>query len=283
MRIDDTSGELIRLALREDLGGYGDVTSEWTLAADTRSIGFVIARDHAAVSGLDLAAAVLSEVDGEAVFERLVEDSAVVEPGARLARLEGTARSLLAAERTLLNILAHLCGVATQARRFSEAVAGTAAVVVDTRKTFPGLRVWEKKAVRDGGCANHRFGLFDMVLIKDNHVTAGGGVAATVRRAREAAPFSMKVEVEVVDEQGLRDALAAGADIVMFDNVSVPELGRLVRLARELGPGVLLEASGRVGLDTVSAVAQSGVDIISSSRLTAGAPPVDIGFDFDLT
>ena len=283
MRIDDTSRDLIRLALREDLGGYGDVTSEWTVAADTRSEGFLVTRDRAVVSGLDLAAAVLAEVDGAAVFERMVQDSAVVEPGARLARLEGVARSLLAAERTLLNVLAHVCGVATQARRFSEAVSGTAAVVVDTRKTFPGLRVWEKKAVRDGGCANHRFGLFDMVLIKDNHVVAGGGVAATVRRARKAAPFSMKVEVEVADEQGLRDALAAGADIVMLDNVSVSELGRLVRLAREFDPGVLLEASGRVDLDTVRAVAESGVDIISSSRLTSGAPPVDIGFDLDLT
>jgi nicotinate-nucleotide pyrophosphorylase (carboxylating) len=282
MRIDDTSRELIRLALREDLGGYGDVTSEWTVAAETRSEGFLVTRDHAVVSGLDLAAAVLAEVDGEAVFERVVSDGAVVEPGAKLARLEGAARSLLAAERTLLNILAHLCGVATQTRRFSDAVAGTAAVVVDTRKTFPGLRVWEKKAVRDGGCANHRFGLFDMVLIKDNHVVAGGGVAATVRRAREAAPFSMKVEVEVADEQGLRDALAAGADIVMFDNVSGPELGRLVCLARQLSPGVLLEASGRVSLETVRAIAESGVDIISSSRLTAGAPSVDVGLDFDL-
>ena len=283
MRIDDTSRDLIRLALREDLGGYGDVTSEWTVPAGTRSEGFLVTRDRAVISGLDLAAAVLAEVDGAAVFERMVEDAAAVEPGAKLARVEGLSRSLLAAERTLLNVLAHLCGVATQARRFSEAVSGTAAVVVDTRKTLPGLRVWEKKAVRDGGCGNHRFGLFDMVLIKDNHVFAGGGVAATVSRARKAAPFSMKVEVEVADEQGLRDALAAGADIVMLDNVSVSELGRLVRLARELDPNVLLEASGRVDLDTVRAIAESGVDLISTSRLTAGALPVDIGFDFDLT
>lgn len=282
MRIDDTSRDLIRLALREDLGGYGDVTSEWTVAAETRSEGFVVTRDRAVISGLDLAAAVLGQVDGEAIFERLAADGSVVEPGAEVARLEGAARSLLAAERTLLNILAHLCGVATQARRFSEAVAGTAATVVDTRKTLPGLRVWEKKAVRDGGCGNHRFGLFDMVLIKDNHVFAGGGVAATVRRARAAAPFSMKVEVEVADEQGLREALAAGADIVMFDNVSGPELGRLVRLARQIDPAVLLEASGRVSLETVRSIAESGVDIISSSRLTAGAPPVDLGLDFDL-
>ena len=283
MNVDDTSSELIRLALREDLGGYGDVTSAWTVAPETRSEGFLVARDHAVISGLDLAAAVLAEVDREAIFERLAADGSTVEPGAKLARLEGRARSLLAAERTLLNMLAHLCGVATQARRFSDAVAGTAAVVVDTRKTTPGLRVWEKKAVRDGGCANHRFGLFDMVLIKDNHLVAGGGVGATVRRAREAAPFSMKVEVEVADEQGMREALASGADIIMFDNVSGPELGRLVRLARDLARAVLLEASGRVSLETVRAIAESGVDIISSSKLTAGAPPVDVGLDFDLS
>lgn len=282
MRIDDTSRQLIRLALREDLGGYGDVTSEWTVAAETRSEGLLVPRDRAVISGLDLAAAVLGEVDGEAVFQRLIADGSVVEPGVEVARLEGSARSLLAAERTLLNILAHLCGVATQARRFSDAVAGTTATVVDTRKTIPGLRVWEKKAVRDGGCANHRFGLFDMVLIKDNHIVAGGGVAATVLRAREAAPFSMKVEVEVADEQGLREALDAGADIVMFDNVAGPELGRLARLARQIDPDVLLEASGRVTLETVRSIAESGVDVISSSRLTAGAPPVDLGLDFDL-
>lgn len=282
MSIDDTSRDLIRLALREDLGGYGDVTSEWTVAAETRSEGFLVTRDRAVISGLDLAAAVLGQVDREAAFERLVADGSVLEPGAEVARLQGAARSLLAAERTLLNILAHLCGVATQAQRFSEAVAGTGATVVDTRKTSPGLRVWEKKAVRDGGCGNHRFGLFDMVLIKDSHVVVGGGVAATVRRAREAAPFSMKVEVEVGDEQGLREALDAGADIVMFDNVSGPELGRLVRLARQIDPAVLLEASGRVSLETIRSIAESGVDIISSSKLTAGAPPVDLGLDFDL-
>jgi nicotinate-nucleotide pyrophosphorylase (carboxylating) len=278
--MDDTSLSLIRLALREDLGGYGDVTSAWTVPAETRAEAFIVSRDEAVLSGLELAAAVLAEIDIDADLERLLPDGSPLAAGTRVARLEGPARSILAAERTLLNILAHLCGVATQARLFADAVAGTGATVVDTRKTFPGLRLWEKKAVRDGGCGNHRFGLFDMILIKDNHLIAGGGVAATVERARRSAPFSMKVEVEVTDERGLRDALAAGADIVMFDNVAPSELSRLVSLARQLRPEVLLEASGRVSLDTVRAIAESGVDLISSSRLTAGAPPVDLGLDF---
>lgn len=280
MRIDGTTLDLIRLALREDLAGFGDVTSEWTIHADAWAEGFVAARDEAVASGLDVAAAVFAEVDVRLVFDRLVSDGSLVAAGERLARVEGPARSLLAAERTMLNLLTHLCGVATQARRFALAVEGTGTVVVDTRKTTPGLRLWEKKAVRDGGCGNHRFGLFDLVLIKDNHLAAGGGVAATVARARAAAPFSMKVEVEVADELGLREALKAGADVVMFDNVRGAELARLVRLARELSPDTLLEASGRIDLKSVRRVAGSGVDVVSSSALTTGAPPVDLGLDF---
>ncbi len=282
MSMDAVTLELIRLALREDLAGLGDVTSEWTVPGDARAEGFVAARDEAVASGLDVAACVCAEVDAGLVFERLVADGAAVSPGDRLARVEGPARALLSAERTLLNLLAHLCGVATQARRFARAVEGTGATVVDTRKTTAGLRLWEKKAVRDGGCGNHRFGLFDLVLIKDNHLVAGGGVAATVARARAAVPFPMKVEVEVADEVGLREAVRAGADIVMFDNVRGPELARLVRLARELRPAILLEASGRVDLESVRRVAETGVDVVSSSALTAGAPPVDLGLDFEV-
>ncbi|MHB8867239.1 MAG: carboxylating nicotinate-nucleotide diphosphorylase [Thermoleophilia bacterium] len=282
MSLDAVTLELIRLALREDLAGLGDVTSAWTVPAAARAEGFVAARDEAVVSGLDVAAGVLAEVDADLRFERLVMDGSAVAPGDRLARVEGPARALLSAERTMLNLLVHLCGVATQARRFARAVEGTGTVMVDTRKTTAGLRLWEKKAVRDGGCGNHRFGLFDLVLIKDNHLVAGGGVAATVTRARAAAPFAMKVEVEVADEAGLREAVAAGADIVMFDNVRGPELARLVRVARELRSGIILEASGRVDLESVRGVAESGVDVISSSALTAGAPPVDLGLDFEV-
>ncbi len=279
--IDGTSLALIRLALREDLGGFGDVTSEWTVPHGTMSRGRVAAREELVVSGLPLAAAVLQEVDPAARFQALMEEGALVEAGAVLADVSGQARSLLAAERTMLNLLTHLCGVATQARRFAFAVEGTRVDVLDTRKTTPGLRYWEKRAVRHGGCANHRFGLFDMVLIKDNHLAAAGGVKAAVTRAKALTPMSMKVEVEVTDEAGLRAALAAGADVVMLDNQSLEELRRLTAIARAIRPQAIIEASGTVRLDTVRAVAETGVDCVSTSALTQGAPPVDLGLDFE--
>ncbi|NLE74576.1 MAG: carboxylating nicotinate-nucleotide diphosphorylase [Actinobacteria bacterium] len=278
--LDPVTAELVELALREDLAGYGDITSMWTVDAEAEARAWIVAREDAVVSGLALAAAVMNRVDAEAEFESLEAEGAELTAGGVLAEISGRARSLLMAERTMLNFLRHLCGVATQARRFARAVQGTEALVVDTRKTSPGLRVWEKKAVRDGGCGNHRFGLFDMVLIKDNHATAGGGIGATVRRAKALAPFSMKVEAEVQDEVGLREAIAAGADIVMLDNMSVEEMTRCVGIARELERRVLLEASGRIDLKSVGAVARTGVDLISASALTTGAPPVDLGLDF---
>ncbi|NLT34488.1 MAG: carboxylating nicotinate-nucleotide diphosphorylase [Gaiellales bacterium] len=278
--IDAAGRELVRLALQEDLAGFGDVTSLWTIPEEARARGHIVAREPATVSGLELAAEVCAQVDTSLEFAALVDEGAAVVAGDALAEVSGVARSLLSAERTLLNILRHLCGVATQAARFADAVEGTGAVVVDTRKTLPGLRHWEKRAVRDGGCGNHRFGLFDMVLIKDNHLMAGGGITATVRRAKELAPFGMKVEVEVVSEAGLREALGAGADIIMLDNMPPADMVACVRLARDLAPTVLLEASGRVSLDSVRAIAETGVDIISTSALTAGAPPVDLALDF---
>lgn len=278
--IDATGRELVRLALQEDLAGYGDVTSLWTIPEEARARGQIVAREPLVVSGLDLAAEVCAQVDASIEFTSLVEEGAAVVTGDVVAEVAGVSRSLLSAERTLLNILRHLCGVATQSARFADAVEGTGAVVVDTRKTLPGLRHWEKRAVRHGGCGNHRFGLFDMVLIKDNHLVAGGGITATVRRAKELAPFGMKVEVEVVNEAGLREALAAGADIVMLDNMTPVDMAACVRVARELAPAVLVEASGRVSLDSVRAIAETGVDIISTSALTTGAPPVDLALDF---
>ncbi len=279
--LDPLSRELIRLALREDLAGYGDVTSAWTVSADRRASGRIVAREDLIFSGAPLAAAVLAEVDPDAGFRLLVEEGSPLERGQTAVTLEGSARSLLSAERTMLNLLTHLSGVATQTKRFAEAVAGTGALVVDTRKTTAGLRLWEKRAVRHGGGGNHRFGLFDQVLIKDNHLVAAGGVAAAVGRAREQAPFGMRIEVEVEDEPGLREALAAGADIVMLDNMGPEELAVCVRIARAARPEVLLEASGGVTLETVRAIAESGVDVVSTSALTAGAPPVDLALDFD--
>ncbi len=278
--LDPVTAEMVDLALREDLAGYGDVTSAWTVPQGVQARARVVAREPVVVSGLDVAEAVLRRVDASCGWTALAAEGDQVASGGVLAELLGEARSLLAAERTLLNFLRHLCGVATQARRFARAVAGTGALVVDTRKTLPGMRVLEKQAVRAGGCGNHRFGLFDMVLIKDNHLVAGGGITATVQKAKALAPFSMKVEVEVQDETGLREAIAAGADIVMLDNMPPNDMARCVIVARELDARVLLEASGRITLDTVEAVVHTGVDFISASALTAGAPPVDLALDF---
>jgi nicotinate-nucleotide pyrophosphorylase (carboxylating) len=268
---------LVRQALAEDLAGYGDVTSTWTVPLGLRGRAVITAREELVVCGLPVAAAAMTEVDPDAVFTPLVRDGSVATDRDRLATIEGQVRSILAAERTMLNFLSHLSGVATQSRRFARAVEGTAATVVDTRKTTPGLRMWEKRAVVYGGCQNHRFGLFDMVLVKNNHLTAAGGVREAMRRVKDAHPDYIKVEVEVESEADLREAIACGADLIMLDNQSLESLRRLVPLARELDPRVVLEASGGIDLHTVRAVAETGVDLISASALTMGAPPVDVG------
>jgi nicotinate-nucleotide pyrophosphorylase (carboxylating) len=279
--LDPAADALVRLAVEEDLAGPGDVTSRWTVPEEAVAVGRVVARGGVVVSGLPLAAAVLTAVDHRAVFLPQAEEGTELAPGGVLAELHGPARSLLTAERTLLNFLIRLSAVATYTRRFVEAVAGTGVVVVDTRKTTAGLRFWEKRAVRHGGGGNHRFGLFDLVLIKDNHLLVAGGVSAAVERARAVAPPMLKIEVEVEDEGGLRAALDAGADLVMLDNMDPGEMARLVALARSRRPEVLLEASGGVTLETVRVVAGTGVDFISVGALTSFPPPVDLGLDFE--
>jgi nicotinate-nucleotide pyrophosphorylase (carboxylating) len=275
--IDQASLTLVRQALAEDLAGYGDVTSKWTVPADLPGRAVIEAREELVVCGLPLAEAVMAEIDPRATFTSLVEDGALAAAGDRLAVIEGPARGILGAERTMLNFLIHLCGVATQSRRFARAVEGTGATVVDTRKTIPGLRVWQKRAVVYGGCGNHRFGLFDMVLVKNNHLEAAGGVRAAMSRVRDARPHYIKVEVEVESEAELREAISCKADVIMLDNQGLEALARMVRVAREIEPQVVLEASGRVSLGTVRAVAETGVDLISTSALTMGAPAVDLG------
>jgi nicotinate-nucleotide pyrophosphorylase (carboxylating) len=237
----------------------------------------ITAREELVVCGLPLAAAVMCEVDPRVVFTSLVEDGAEATDRDRLATIEGSVQSILGAERTMLNFLSHLSGVATQSRRFARAVDGTGARVVDTRKTTPGLRAWEKRAVVCGGCQNHRFGLFDMVLVKNNHLAAAGGVRQALSGVRSARPHYVKIEVEVECEADLREAIACGADVIMLDNQDLDSLRRLVRIAREIEPHVVLEASGGVSLGTVRAVAETGVDLISTSALTMGAPSVDLG------
>ena len=274
--LDEASRSLVRTALAEDMGGYGDVTSAWTVPEGLRGRAEIVAREGLVLCGLPLAEAVMEAIDGECAFVGAAEEGSSVEQGRPVATLEGSVRSLLGAERTMLNFLSHLSGVATQARRFAQAVEGTGATVVDTRKTTPGLRYWEKKAVVYGGCANHRYGLFDLVLIKNNHLKAAGGVRRAVKRAQEARPHYLRIEVEVESADDLREAIEAGADIIMLDNQSPESLRALVALARDLRPDVILEASGGVTLENVRAVAETGVDIVSTSALTMGAPAANL-------
>ncbi len=273
---DQSSLTLVRRALAEDLGGYGDVTSAWTVPLESQGQAEIIAREGLVVCGLPLASLVMHEIDPEADFSPLACDGTSLGPQDPVALIQGSVRSILTAERTMLNFLSHLSGVATQSGKFAAAVEGFRAKVVDTRKTTPGLRAWEKRAVVYGGCRNHRFGLYDMVLIKNNHLTAAGGVREAIRRAREACPHSMKIEVEVENADDLREAIASGVDVIMLDNQSPASLHTLVQLARSIRPEVVLEASGGVTIENVRAVAESGVDIISSSAITMGAPAANL-------
>lgn len=267
---------VVRAALAEDLGRAGDVTALACVEADARlSVAFA-ARKAGVVSGLACARLALQTLDPEARFETLVGDGSRIAAGAVLARAEGNARAVLSAERTGLNLLGRMSGVATLTRAYVDAVEGTGARIVDTRKTTPGLRHLEKYAVRCGGGVNHRFGLDDAILIKDNHIAACGGVAEAVRRAKAFAGHLMKVEVEVDGLDQLEDALRHGPDVVMLDNFSLADLRTAVGLAK--GRAVL-EASGGVTLETVRAIAETGVDVISVGALTHSVMSLDIGLD----
>ena len=270
--------EFVQRALAEDLGTGGDVTSAATIRADARFTAALTAREPIVVAGLDVAAAFFQALDEDVGIEQLASDGAAVEAGAILMKLKGSARAMLTAERSALNTLQHLSGIATLTRRYVDAVAGTGAVVLDTRKTIPGLRALEKYAARMGGAQNHRMRLDDGVLIKDNHVAVAGGVGAAVRAAKEAnTGLQVQVEVDRIDQ--IEEALAAGADRLLLDNMDPHTLRRAVEL---VGGRVPLEASGGVRLDTIRAIAETGVDFISVGRITQSAPAVDIGMDYSL-
>ena len=273
---------VIQLALAEDLGRAGDVTGACIPAHARQSFVFA-ARRNGVIAGLDCARLAVAALDPEAVYEPCVADGAIVGAGMHLARVTGRARALLTAERTALNLMGRLSGVATLTARFVEAVQGTGARITDTRKTTPGLRALEKYAVRCGGGVNHRFGLDDAVLIKDNHVAACGGVGPALDffRGKNSAGrlgHLMKVEVEVDSLRQLREALPYAPDVIMLDNFSLEDLREAVALA---GGKVTLEASGGVDLSTVRAIAETGVDVISVGALTHSAPVLDIGLDAD--
>jgi len=270
---------LVETALAEDLGPAGDVTSQATLPPRARAECLLAARQPGIVAGLDLVAAAFAAADPSISFKPHVSDTHRVEPGTPIAHVSGNARSILSAERVALNFMCHLSGIATETDRYVAAIAGTNARICDTRKTTPGLRAVEKYAVRCGGGSNHRFGLDDAILIKDNHIAVAGGVAAAIAAARAYAGHLMAIEVEVDTLAQFEEALGAGADAVLLDNMDPATLRRAV----EAGAGrARLEASGGIGLDNVAAVAQTGVDYISSSRITMAAVPLDIGLDIEI-
>lgn len=279
----DSVAELVRMAVREDLMGGIDVTSAATVPAAQRSAGTFGARAEGVVAGLAVAAAVIDAVCGDetATFEYLAEDGDRVRPGQDVARVIAPTRVLLTAERTALNLLCHLSGVATLTRRWADALEGTGCVVRDTRKTTPGLRALEKYAVRCGGGANHRMGLSDAALVKDNHVLSAGGVAEAFAAVRSLAA-TLPVEIEVDSLDGLRTAIAAGADAVMLDNFETSEMARAVMVRQELGAErVTLEASGGLTLDVAAEVGRTGVDFVAVGELTHSARVLDLGLDLD--
>ena len=267
---------LIDAALREDMP-EGDITSESIIPADARSEAIFLAKEDGVLAGLAIARRVFEKIDPAVEFTAKFEDGAAFRKFDILAAVEGPTMAILKGERTALNFLQRLSGVATATRRFVDAVAGTKAKILDTRKTTPGLRLLEKYAVKLGGGTNHRLSLSDMILIKDNHLRYVGTVAEAVRRARAAAKPGIRIEVEAADLSKVRDALAAGADMIMLDNMTLETMREAVALAAGRVP---LEASGNMSLDRVRAVAETGVDLISVGALTHSAPAVDIGMDF---
>ncbi len=267
---------IVRAALIEDLGCAGDITSNACLPADARMKATFAARQYGVVSGLACARLALTLMDPAATFDALEEDGARVAIGARLATVEANARALLSAERVALNLLGRLCGIATLTAAYVEAVAGTKARIADTRKTTPGLRALEKYAVRCGGGANHRFGLDDAILIKDNHVAACAGVGEAIRRTRASVGHMVKIEAEIDSLNQLDEALSEAPDIIMLDNFGLEHMATAVA---RIGGRALVEASGGVNLSSVRGIALTGVDLISVGALTHSAPVLDIGLD----
>lgn len=275
---------IVDLALAEDIG-TGDITTLSTVPVETQATGTLLAKQAGVISGLDVAAFTCQRVDPAIVFEPLVANGDHVEAMTPIARVTGPARSLLTAERTALNLLQRLSGVATVTATYAAETEGSKSRVVDTRKTTPGLRLLEKLAVQHGGGHNHRFGLSDGVLIKDNHLAAVGGpdrITQAIARARDLAPHTLRIECEVTSLDELDQALAAGADIVMLDNMDNDQIAEAIRHRDATAPGVLLEASGGITLERIRSLADLGVDLISVGVLTHSASALDISLDLDI-
>lgn len=266
----------IAATLAEDVGELGDITSAAVIPADAVFSGLMDSRDPVTIAGLPIAEAFFRTLDPQVEIEMLVQDGDQVDAGTNLMRLRGSARAMLTAERSALNTVQHLTGIATMTRQYVDAIKGTGAILLDTRKTIPGLRVLEKYATRMGGATNHRMGLWDAAMIKDNHVAVAGGVAQAVSRAVAAGIQRIIVEVDSIDQ--IEPALGAGATHLLLDNMGPSALREAVAL---VGGRVPTEASGGVRLDTIRAIAETGVTYISVGRLTQSAPAADIGLDFE--
>ncbi|AHK03895.1 MULTISPECIES: carboxylating nicotinate-nucleotide diphosphorylase [Rhizobium/Agrobacterium group] len=268
---------LVRNALLEDLGLAGDITSAAVIPADHRSVVVMAAREPGVIAGLDAAELAFQLVDPTIVMRRQVQDGAAVAPGDIIATIEGPSRGLLTAERTALNFLGHLSGIASVTATIAAAISGTRASVACTRKTTPGLRALEKYAVRAGGGMNHRFALYDAVLIKDNHIAVAGGVRDAIRSAKAGVGHLVKIEVEVDTLLQLREAMEEGVDAVLLDNMPPEQLREAVQI---VAGRAITEASGRITPQTAAAIAATGIDLISVGWLTHSAPVLDIGLDF---
>jgi len=273
--------QLVDSALAEDLGS-GDVTTEALIPENQEGKAYVRGKSEGVLAGIGVATMVFHRVDPALRVKELVADGGRVHPGDRMAAIEGKVASILRAERAALNFLQRLCGIATETAKYVEAVSGTKALITDTRKTAPGLRILEKYAVRVGGGHNHRQNLGDGVLIKDNHLVAlrsrGVGLGEVINKARQHAPHTLKIEVEVESVEQAQEALSAGADIVMLDNMNLEDMRQVVELAQ--GRAVI-EASGGITLDSVRAVADTGVDLISVGALTHSAKALDISLELE--
>ncbi|RNB85705.1 carboxylating nicotinate-nucleotide diphosphorylase [Brevibacillus nitrificans] len=263
--------------LHEDLG-FGDITTMSTISEGEQGIGILYAKESGIVAGLQIAQQVFETVDPELTFTAKVEEGARVEYGQQIAEVSGSVRSILSGERLALNLMQRLSAIATKTNEYVQAVAGTKARVVDTRKTTPGMRFLEKYAVRVGGGHNHRFALYDAVMIKDNHIKGAGGIAQAVAAARAAIPHTMTVEVEAESLGQVQEALEAGADIIMLDNMSNEQMVEAVQL---IAGRAIVEASGGVNLDTIGSIARTGVDIISVGALTHSVKAFDISLDLN--
>ncbi|MEO2208111.1 carboxylating nicotinate-nucleotide diphosphorylase [Paenibacillus pabuli] len=272
--------ESIKNWLREDVGA-GDVTTSVTIPAGHQSKAVIHAKDHGIIAGISVAELVFQVVDPSLVFRPSVQDGDEVTRGKTLAEVEGSTHSLLTGERLALNLLQRMSGIATRTRSYVDALEGLSTRLVDTRKTTPGHRMLEKYAVRIGGGANHRFGLYDAVMIKDNHIKGAGGITEAVQRARAVIPHTMTIEVETENLAQVNEALQAGADIIMLDNMHPDQMREAVTVIRKKSPHVKVEASGNVSLNTIRGIAESGVDVISVGRLTYSFESLDISLDLN--